>query len=108
MKPGQKVTISVAEPWDFESPDGDNIFHGTVYQEATYGRLIEVDHPFVLDGVLITFVLATPRRGNADDGRFNIYHLPKELVPTFDKLQNERALKFIIIGHLVNSSRGED
>jgi hypothetical protein len=29
---GQEVTISVGEPWDFESPDGENVLKGRVIE----------------------------------------------------------------------------
>ena len=105
MRIKQQVTIKVAEPWDFTSPEGDNIFSGVVseYINSVNGEayLIKNNRTFILNGISVNYVVAMYRNKSIDCKNVNIAYIPDDLVNQFKKLESIKdKLKFIIIGSL--------
>ncbi|MBO9562797.1 MAG: hypothetical protein J7621_08490 [Niastella sp.] len=62
-------TITVAEPWDFESPDGKNVIQGTILSILTNQFLVfKANYILNFDGVTGDTLLLTPR---FKEGSFN-------------------------------------
>jgi hypothetical protein len=61
------IELSVAEPWDFSSPDGENFLRGTCDLDTSAGRRGTEDYiivectPFPIDGIMVTSLSLTPR-----------------------------------------------
>lgn len=105
MQINQQVTIKVAEPWDFTSPEGDNIFSGVVfdYINSVNGEafLIKNNRSFILNGASVNYVVAMYRNKSIDCKNLNIAYMPDDIVKHFKELDNVKdKLKFIIIGSL--------
>lgn len=105
MQINQYVTIKVAEPWDFISPEGDNIFSGIVsdYTNSVDGEafLIKNNRSFILNGASVNYVVAMYRNKGIDCKNLNIAYMQDDIVKHFKELDNVKdKLKFIIIGSL--------
>jgi hypothetical protein len=98
---GDKITIIVGEPWDFTSSEGDNIFSGTFINSIVFNSsmisLVKVNHPFILNGSIINYVVLTPRgKINVDIG-----HIPDDCVSEFEQFGKiKECLQFIMIGSI--------
>lgn len=106
MQIDQQVTIKVAEPWDFSSPEGNNIFSGVVldYTNSLNGDayLIKINRTFILNGTSINYVAAIYRDKHKDNRMLNIAAIPDEIVNQFGKIDSiSDKLKFIIIGSVI-------
>jgi hypothetical protein len=105
MQISQQVTIKVAEPWDFTSQEGDNIFTGVVidYTNSVNGEafLIKNRNTFIVSGKNINYVVAMYRNKSIDCRNLNIAYIPDDIINQFKKLDTIKdKLKFIIVGSL--------
>ena len=105
MKINQQVKILVSEPWDFTSPEGNNIFTGVVIDStnSVFGEtyLIKINKPFVMNGLSINYIVVIYRNKDKDSRNLNIAYIPDDVVDQFRKLEEIKdKLKFIIIGSL--------
>jgi len=106
MKIGEKTTVMVAEPWDFESSMGKNVFSATIcdYILTQYGDtyLIRSDEVLDIDSLKVSFMIITHRHKDISPNDFNIAYIPDEFVSqfrNFDAIENK--LIQIIIGSVV-------
>jgi ribosomal protein L19 len=105
MKISQQVTIKVAEPWNFTSQEGDNIFSGVVidYTNSVNGEafLIKNHNTFIVSGTSVNYIVAMYRNKSIDCKKLNIAYIPDDSINQFKKLDIIKdKLKFIIIGSL--------
>jgi hypothetical protein len=101
----QKVTIDVAEPWDFTSSEGDNIFSGIISDYATSSTgevyLIKNNKSFFLNGKKVNYVVATYRNKKINDKALNLAYIPDEAITDFKNFDTIKdKLEFIIIGSI--------
>lgn len=110
----KKVTIIVAEPWDFTTPEGDNKFSGTVLNKTIFNRmkskskprydnafLLKVNVPFVIDNLTVNYIVAEYRNKEVRLENFNMYYIPDAYINQFETLDTViDKLKFIIIGSI--------
>lgn len=105
MQINQQVKIKVSEPWDFTSPEGNNIFSGVVsdYTNSVLGEayLIKNNKTFILNGMSVNYIVAVYRNKGIDSRNLNIAYIPDDVVNQFKRLERIRdKLKFIIVGSL--------
>lgn len=98
------VIISVGEPWDFSSEDGENRFLGRIIKhngekdELRY--LIKVNKPFQSKNILVRYVVTQTRNMPKN---INIYYIPDELINSFDDLNSIKdKLVFVAIGSFIS------
>ncbi|MDD2256021.1 MAG: hypothetical protein PHQ26_06585 [Bacteroidales bacterium] len=104
----EKYFVSVGEPWDFESKDGQNIVRGEVLGVKSNQCLIfKANHSLKFDSVESDILILTPRHQGND-----FSDLPNELVVVngslllkdYDETLNEKELrekaKFVLIGSI--------
>lgn len=106
MQIDQHVSIKVAEPWNFSSPEGNNIFSGVVldYTNSLNGGayLIKTNKTFILNGISVNYVTAIYRDKHKDNRMLNIAAIPEGIVNQFRKIDSiSDKLKFIIIGSVI-------
>jgi hypothetical protein len=107
MKKG-KYFISVGEPWDFESPDGQNIVRGNILSIKSNQCLVfKTDHFLKFDGIESDILMLSPRnRGNDFSDLQNklIIVNGSILFKEYDETLSEKELqentKFVIIGSI--------
>lgn len=103
MTTNQRIKVIVAEPWDFASSEGNNVFTATIMRHIYFADkeayLLRVEIPFELTGQLVRYAVATSRDQLSDLARVNIAYIPDECVDRFDHLSEvEWAMEFVIIG----------
>ncbi|MDR2569011.1 MAG: hypothetical protein LBD23_01770 [Oscillospiraceae bacterium] len=104
MKTGKKIKIMIAEPWDFEGPNGPNEVHGKVCdsRNGKYGKvyLVKAKNRFVLDGIIVEYMVLSCRNITASRVGLNICYIPSEKVARFKTLSSIelQKLAFIMIG----------
>lgn len=105
MQINENVKIVVAEPWDFTSEEGDNVFSGKVSEitsmNSNEAYLIKCSFPFVLNNIIVKYVVATYRNKKVDSKVVNIAYIPDEAIDQFSNLGSIiNEMKFIMIGRL--------
>jgi hypothetical protein len=96
------IKIIVSEPWDFSSPEGDNVFSGKIQDQikTSFGELylLRVSTPFQFKTSLINWI-AISRRDNHNS--VNVYHINEKDVVSFKDVESIKdKLQFIIIGSI--------
>lgn len=101
-------TITIAEPWDFESPDGKNIIKGIILSIVnSYLLVFKANYLLNFDGISGDILILSPR---FKDGNFE-NNATKEidvngglLLDNYSKSHEESKLKenskFVLIGTL--------
>jgi hypothetical protein len=101
-----KYVISVAEPWDFESPDGQNVIKGTILSKKSNQCLIfKSNHYLQFNDIKGNILILTPRYYGCDFSNFQndtIAFNGSILLREYDEQLSENSLqenaKFVIIG----------
>jgi hypothetical protein len=101
MNAREKIVILVAEPWDFTSTEGNNIFSGTIIDNLNFNHdevsLVKVNQPFTIDEIIINYVVIT----NRHKPHVNIGYIPDNYVHLFKQFDSiKERIKFIMIGSL--------
>lgn len=104
----EKCFISVAEPWNFESPDGQNIVRGNILTvKSNQCVVFKADHYLEFDSINSDILILTPRHRETD-----FSDLSKQLITVngslllknYEDSLSEKELKenarFIIIGSI--------
>lgn len=102
----ERYFILVGEPWDFESPDGQNIIKGNILSVKSNQYLVfKANHCLKFDRIESDILILTPRHQGND-----FSDLPNELVVIngsllfreYDETLSEKELQenaqFVIIG----------
>ena len=104
MKSNDEVRVLVGEPWDFSSPEGDNLFSGRIINvmSTRFGEalIIKVRRPFTIDGSEVSYLLAMHRHVNEVTWR-HITALEVPIDQLDSVLQNDdvtAALKIVVVG----------
>ncbi|MDA8212703.1 MAG: hypothetical protein M0021_12610 [Clostridia bacterium] len=101
LRANENVKIVVSEPWDFNSPEGDNIFTGVIIDQtnSSLGEayLMKVSSTFQVNGISVSNVVVVPRGNNPK--AVNVYYIPDDLLPRFSDIKTiTEKLRFIIVG----------
>lgn len=103
MQMNEKLMITVSEPWDFSSSDGDNIFACTIIEinknnkESIY--LARTNSAFKINEVIVNYVVLQSR--DKSNKNFNIYYINDNELDKFQDIYKcLDKLNFIIIGSL--------
>lgn len=104
----KKYFLSVGEPWDFESPDGQNIINGLIIRIISATCLIfKSNYVFNLKGVSSNLFVLYPRYPESDFNNLkksaayitiNGNILPEEYNENKDENYLKENSKFVIIG----------
>ncbi len=106
MKDGDKVKVSVGEPWDFSSPEGDNQFSGQIMKMLNSKKgealLIKVNKPFSMSDGLVSYVLAFRRHRTSEWKSVTVCDVPKDVLSRFLSTNNAdvEGLRNIIAGSI--------
>ena len=103
MENGEKITIIVAEPWDFKSSLGDNALSGTICDRTVskYGDayLLKSDESIDIKSAKVQYMVMMHRNKEISPNSFNVAYIPDDFVPQFHSLDDIMGeLIFIIIG----------
>lgn len=106
----KKYFISVGEPWNFDSPDGQNIINGVVIKILSATCLIfKANYILNFKGISSNFFVLYPRHlvNNFDDLTngtdyitINGNILPEEYDEKMDEIYLKERSKFVIIGSI--------
>jgi len=103
--------ISVAEPWDFESPDGKNIINGIILSVVNNSLLIfKSNYTLNFDGITGDILILSPRFEDADfqyltdkdievNGGLYLYNYAN----VFEEKNIKEYSKFVIIGTIISN-----
>lgn len=90
MKVGDKITVMVAEPWDFECSMGKNKVTGVVcdYTVTKYGDtyLLRSDESFDIKSLKVQYMVLTHRHKELSPEDFNGAYIPDECINQFNDL----------------------
>jgi len=102
--------ISVGEPWDFNSPDGQNIINGVIVKILSATCLVfKANYILDFDGTLGNFFVLYPRHAESNfnklkDGMGYVTINGNILLEKYDENMNENYLKeqskFVTVGSI--------
>jgi hypothetical protein len=105
-----KYVISIGEPWDFNSPDGQGIINGVVVRILSATCLIfKANYILDFNGVLGNFFVLYPRyaKNNFNDLKNEVGYvtingniLPEEYNESMNENYLKEISKFVIIGSI--------
>ena len=116
----RQYILSVGEPWDFESPDGQNrvivVLLGFIngpcstpnkHADESY-LLLEAATPFVIRGELVKFMVASPRYAGesiesvaSKGGTVGVARVRPGITPIFGGAVGKSEIDYCIIGSLI-------
>lgn len=106
----KRYFISVGEPWDFDSPDGQNIINGIIVRILSATCLIfKANYILEFKGVTGNYFVLYPRHSESDfdDLRagndyvtINGYILPQEYSENMNEDYLKDKSKFVLIGSI--------
>jgi len=90
----EKYSILVSEPWDFESPDGQNIVRGNILSVKSNQCLVfKANHYLKFDSIESNILILSPRHYGIDFSNLN----DNESLSEKELQENTR---FVIIGSI--------
>jgi len=104
----EKYFISVGEPWDFESPDGQNVIKGNIINiKSNQCIVFKSDHCLNFDDIKGNIIILTPRHQDNDFSELaseliviNGSVLLKEYNEKLSEKELQQNAKFEIIGSI--------
>lgn len=106
----KKYFISVGEPWDFESPDGQNIINGIIIKILSVTCLVfKANYVLAINGISSNLFVLYPRHAESDfdDLKNGVDYvtingsiLPREYNENMDEDFLKENSKFVIIGSI--------
>jgi len=104
----EKYSILVSEPWDFESPDGQNIVRGNILSVKSNQCLVfKANHYLKFDSIESNILILSPRHYGIDFSNLNDKRLTFNgslLFKDYDESLSEKELqentRFVIIGSI--------
>lgn len=106
-----KYIISVSEPWDFKSPDGENVIKGEVINKKDdYFIVFKSDYYLEFNGVKSNILILKPRCYNFSTLgdkiiTINVGLLYQQYNEFLSQKELEDKLKFVIIGSIEKENR---
>lgn len=108
MKNKNEFSISVSEPWNFESVDGKNLIKGTILSIINYKTLVfRANYPLDFEGLIgDTLVLSTRLKDESfsiiDEVEVNGGLLKIEFSQELAESELRDNCKFVLIGTLID------